>query len=134
VLQNVSSCPQSLHHGFFNLCCPLTLIPSSRRYGDTGVLSLAPLKRLAQIAWVMPSEPRPQPPCAESLPAQVKEGLSVATVVEESDAPPPPVIEVEGSGAPPPPATAAALEEGQAAVETAAPLPKRYQSHQPGLA
>jgi hypothetical protein len=45
----------------------------------------------------------------------------VATVVEESGAPPPPVIEVEESGAPPPPVTAAAVEEGRVAVETAVP-------------
>jgi hypothetical protein len=66
----------------------LTSILSSRRYVDTGELSLAPLKRLAQSAWVVPSEPRPQPPCVEPLPAQVEEGLLVATVVEESGAPP----------------------------------------------
>jgi hypothetical protein len=43
---------------------------------------------LAQSALVMPSEPRPQPPCAEPLPVQVEEGLGVATVVEKSGAPP----------------------------------------------
>jgi hypothetical protein len=97
---NVRSCPQSLHCGFFNLCCLLTLIPSFGRYADTGVLSLALLKRLAQSMRVVPSEPGPQPPCAEPLPAQVEEGLPVATVVEESGVPPSSVIEVEESGAP----------------------------------
>jgi hypothetical protein len=132
VLQNVSSHPQSLHHGFFNSCCSLTSILSSHRYTDTGVLSLAPLKRLSQSTRVVPSEPRPQPSCAEPLPTEVEEGLPVATAVEESGAPPPPVIEVEGSGASPLPATAAAVEEGRATVGTAAP--KRFRSHQPGLA
>jgi hypothetical protein len=47
------------------LCCLLTLIPSSRRYVDTDMLSLAPLKRLAQSARVVPSEPVPSP-CAPS--------------------------------------------------------------------
>jgi hypothetical protein len=31
----------------------------------------------------VPSESRPQPPYAESLPVQVKEGLVMATAVEE---------------------------------------------------
>jgi hypothetical protein len=76
------------------------------------MLSLAPLKRLAQSARVVPSEPRPQPPCAEPLPAQVEEWLPMATAVEESGAPPPPVIEVEESSAPPLSATATTVEEG----------------------
>jgi hypothetical protein len=71
------------------------------------VLSLAPLKRLAKSARVVPSEPRPQPPCAESLPAQLEEGLAVASRVEELGAPPLLVI-------------AATVEEGQTAVETTA--------------
>jgi hypothetical protein len=118
VLQNVSSRPRSLHRGLSDLFCLLTLLLSSRRYADTGVLSLAPLKPLAQSARVMPSEPYPQPPCAEPLPAQLEEGLAVATAEE--------------SGAPPSPITATAVEEGWTAVETAAP--KRHWSHQPGLA
>jgi hypothetical protein len=52
---------------------------------------------------------------------QVEEGLPVATTVEELGAPPPLVIEAEGPGAPPPSTTAAAVEEGQATVETTAP-------------
>jgi hypothetical protein len=101
------------------LFCSLTLILSSRRYADTGVLSLAPLKCLAQSARVVPSELRPQPPCAEPLPTQVEEGLAMATAVVESDAPPPPV-------------TAAVVEEGRTTVETAAP--KWHWNHRPGLA
>jgi hypothetical protein len=81
------------------LFCSLTLILSSRRYADTGVLSLAPLKWLTQSALVVPSEPRLQPPGAEPLLVQVEEGLVMATAVEES-------------GAPPPPAPAASVEEG----------------------
>jgi hypothetical protein len=83
------------------------------------VLSLAPLKRLAQSARVVPSEPRPQPPCADPLSAQVEEGLAVAIAVEESRTPPPLVIVVN-------------VEEGQTTMEMAAP--KRHWSHQPGLA
>jgi hypothetical protein len=82
------------------LFCSLTSILSSRRYDDTGVLNLAPLKRLAQSVRVVPSEPRPQLPCAEPLPVQVEEWLAVATTVEES-------------GAPPPPVTTSAIEEGR---------------------
>jgi hypothetical protein len=74
---------RSLHRGFFDLFCLLTLLLSSRRYADTGVLSLVPQKCLAQSARVVPSEPRPQPLCTELLPAQVEEGLVVATVMEE---------------------------------------------------
>jgi hypothetical protein len=66
-LQDVSSRPRSLHRKLFDLSCSLTLILSSRRHADIGVLSLAPLKLLALSARVMPSEPRPQPPCVESL-------------------------------------------------------------------
>jgi hypothetical protein len=58
-LQNVSFHRWSLHHGPFDLFCFLTLLLSSHRYDDTGVLSLTPLKHLAQSARVMPSEPRP---------------------------------------------------------------------------
>jgi hypothetical protein len=97
----------------------LTLILFSRRHTDTGVLSLAPLKRLAQSARVVPSELRPQPPCAKSLPVQVGEGLAMATAVEES-------------GAPPPPVTFAAVEEGRTTAETTAP--KRHWSHRLRLA
>jgi hypothetical protein len=71
------------------------------------VLSLAPLKRLALSAWVVPSKPHPQPPCDEPLPVQVKEGLAIATMVE-SDVPPPPVA-------------AAVVEEGRTVTETSAP-------------
>jgi hypothetical protein len=56
----------------------------------------------------------------------------VAATVEESEALPQRVIEVEESGTLPLLVTAATVEEGRAAVETAAP--KRYQSHQSGLA
>jgi hypothetical protein len=90
------------------LFCLLALLLSSRRYAAASMLSLAPLKCLAQIARVVPSEPRPQPPCAEPLSGQAEEGLAVATAMEES-------------GAPPPLVTAAAVEEEQTAVETAAP-------------
>jgi hypothetical protein len=54
-----------------------------------GVLSLAPLKSLAQSARVVPSKPRPQPLCTGPLPVQVEAGSAVATVVEESGVPPP---------------------------------------------
>jgi hypothetical protein len=80
------------------------------------VLSLAPLKRLALSAQVVPSEPRPQ---AEPLPVQVEEGLVVATVVEEP-------------GAPPLPVTAAIVEEGRTVTETTAP--RRHWRHRPGPA
>jgi hypothetical protein len=100
------------------LFCLLTLLLSSRRYANTGVLSPAPLKCLTQSARVVPSEPRPQPSCAEPLPAQVEEGLAMATTVEESGT------------LPPPPMTAAAIGEGRTVVETA--TPKRHWSHQPG--
>jgi hypothetical protein len=56
----------------------------------------------------VPSEPRPQPPCAEPLPLQVEEGLAVATAVEEL-------------GAPPPLVTTAVVEEGRTVTETTAP-------------
>jgi hypothetical protein len=77
-LQDVSSRARILHHRFSDLLCLLTLFLSSRRYADTGVLNLAPLKRLALSAWVVSSEPRPQPPRAEPLPTQAEEGLHVA--------------------------------------------------------
>jgi hypothetical protein len=86
----------------------LTSILSSRWYADTGVLSLAPLKRLAISTRVVPSEPRPQPLCAEPLLVHVEEGLAVAIVVEET-------------GALPPPVTATTVEEGRTTVETTAP-------------
>jgi hypothetical protein len=72
------------------------------------MLSLAPLKRLALSARVMPSEPRPQPPYAKPLPVQDEEGLAVDTAVEES-------------GAPPPPVTAVVVKEGRTVTETTAP-------------
>jgi hypothetical protein len=62
-LQDVSYHPLSLCHEFFNLSCLLNSTLSSRRHADTGVLSLAPLKRLALSAQVVPFEPHPQPPC-----------------------------------------------------------------------
>jgi hypothetical protein len=71
------------------------------------MLNLMPLKCLAQSAQVVPYEPRPQPPCAEPLPAQVEERLTVTTTVEES-------------GASPQPVAATVVEEGQTVVETAA--------------
>jgi hypothetical protein len=86
----------------------LNLVPSSHRYADTGILNLAPLKHLALSARVIPSEPRPQPPYAEPLSVQVEEGLAVATAVEDSAAPPPPVA-------------TAAIEEGQTVTEVTAP-------------
>jgi hypothetical protein len=46
---------------------------------------------LALSARVVPSKPHPQPPYADPLPVQVDEGLAVATVVEESVTPPPPM-------------------------------------------
>jgi hypothetical protein len=107
-LQNVSSRPWCIHCGFPDLFCLLALLLSSRRYADTSVLSLAPLKCLAQIARAVPSEPRPQPPCAEPLSGQAKERLAVATAMEESAVPPPLL-------------TAAAVEEERTAMETTAP-------------
>jgi hypothetical protein len=77
-------------------------------YADTGVLSLAPLKHLALSARVVPCEPRLQPPCAEPLPEQAEEEPTVVTAVKEPSALPPP-------------AAATTVEEGQTAVETAAP-------------
>jgi hypothetical protein len=107
-LQDVSSCPRNHHRRLFSLFCLLILVLSSRRNADTGVLSLAPLKRLALSAWVVPSEPRPQPPYTEPLPVQVEEGLAVTTVVEESAALPPPVA-------------ATAIEKERTVTETTAP-------------
>jgi hypothetical protein len=72
------------------------------------VLSLAPLKRLALSARVVTSEPHPEPPSTESLPAWVEEEPTVVAVVEESSAPPLPI-----------PATA--VEERQMVAETVAP-------------
>jgi hypothetical protein len=83
------------------------------------VLSLAPLERLALSAWVVPSEPRPQPPYTEPLPVQVEEWLAVATSVEEL-------------GTPPPPVTAAVVEEGRSVTKTTAP--KRHWRHRVGPA
>jgi hypothetical protein len=71
------------------------------------VLSLALLKRLALSAWVMTSEPRPQPPCAKPLPARAEEGPAIIATAKESSALPPPVA-------------ATVVEEGQPAVETTA--------------
>jgi hypothetical protein len=118
-LQDVSFHSRSLHCELFNLPCLLTLILSSRRHADTGVLRLAPLKRLALSARVMPSEPHPKPPYAEPLPVQVDEGLAVATAVEDS-------------GAPPPSVTSAVVEEEQTVTETTAP--KLHWIHRPGPA
>jgi hypothetical protein len=56
------------------------------------VLSLAPLKRLALSARVVPSEPRAQPPSVESLPARAEEEPTVVAAAEASSAPPPPVL------------------------------------------
>jgi hypothetical protein len=108
-LQDVSLCPRSLHHEPFSSFCSLILIPSSRRHADTSVLSLAPLKRLALSARVVPSEPHPQPPYGEPLSVQVEEGLIVATVVEESATPPSPVV------------AAATVEEERTVMETTTP-------------
>jgi hypothetical protein len=55
------------------------------------VLNLAPLKRLVLSARVVSSEPCPQPPSAESLPARAEEEPVVVAVVEELSVPPPPV-------------------------------------------
>jgi hypothetical protein len=70
--------------------------------------STTPLKCLAQSARVVPSELRPQPPCAEPFPVQVEEGLAVATAVEESGVPPPLVAVV-------------AVEEGRTTAESTTP-------------
>jgi hypothetical protein len=118
VLQDVSSCPQSHRHELFSLFCLLNLVLSSRRNADTGVLILAPLNRLALGARVVPSEPRPQPPYAEPLTAQVEEALAVATVLEELAMPPPPV-------------DAAAIKDGRSWRR---PLPKRHWGRRPGPA
>jgi hypothetical protein len=61
----------------------LTLFFTFSKAHRYGVLSLAPLKRLALSAWVVTSEPRPQPPCAELLPARAEEEPSVITAAEE---------------------------------------------------
>jgi hypothetical protein len=53
------------------------------RRADTGVLSLAPLKRVALSAHATPSEPHSKPPYADPLLVQDKEGLVVAVEVEE---------------------------------------------------
>jgi hypothetical protein len=74
VLQDVSSRPRILYRRFSDLLRLLSLLLSSYRYADTGMLSLVHLKRLAQSARVVPSEPRPQPPCSESLPRRLKRG------------------------------------------------------------
>jgi hypothetical protein len=72
----------------------LILVSSSPRYADNGVLSLAPLKRLALSVQVAPTEPRPQPPYVKPLPVQVKQVLDMAIVLEESAAPPPPTAAI----------------------------------------
>jgi hypothetical protein len=54
-------CPWSFHRRFSNLFYLFTLLLSSRRYADTSVLSLAPLKRLAQSAQVVHAKPIPSP-------------------------------------------------------------------------
>jgi hypothetical protein len=56
----------------------------------------------------MPSKPRPQPPYVESLLVHVEEGLAMATVVEES-------------GAPPPLVAATVVEVGRTVTEMTAP-------------
>jgi hypothetical protein len=84
------------------------LFLSSRRHTDTGILSLAPLKRLTLSVWVVPSEPHPQPPYAELLLVQVEEGLAMATAVDESTAPPTP-------------AAVTVVEEERAVTKTTAP-------------
>jgi hypothetical protein len=90
-LQDVSSRLRIFYRRFSDLLCSLTLLLSSRRNADAGVLSLAPLKRLSLSTWVVPSEPRPQPLCAEPLPAQAEEGPVMVAAVLEPSAPPPPV-------------------------------------------
>jgi hypothetical protein len=72
-------------HSFFNL------VLSFCRRVDTGVLSLAPLKRVALSARTAPSEPHSQPQYTEPLLVLVEEGLVVAVEVEEIAVPSPPV-------------------------------------------
>jgi hypothetical protein len=72
------------------------------------VLSLAPLKRLALSARVVPSEPCPQPPSVEPLTSRAEEESAVVAAARESSAPPPQV-------------PVAAIEEGQTAVEATTP-------------
>jgi hypothetical protein len=79
----------------------------SRRHADTGVLNLAPLKRLALSARVVTFELRPQPLSAELLPARAEEELAVVAVAEASSTPPPLV-------------PAIAIEEGQMGAEAVA--------------
>jgi hypothetical protein len=62
----------------------------------SSILSLAPVKRLALSARVVPFEPRPQPQYTKPLPVQVEEGLVVAVTVEESAAPFPSAATVVG--------------------------------------
>jgi hypothetical protein len=65
------------------------MLLSSRRYADTSVLSLVPLKHLALNAREVPSEPRSQPPRAEPLPTQAEDGPAMVAAVEEPSALPP---------------------------------------------
>jgi hypothetical protein len=100
-------------------CLLANLVLSYCRHADTNVLSLVSLKRLALSARVVPSEPRPQPSSAESLPVQVEEGLAVSVAVEESAAPSSP---------------AAATVVGEERVVTEMTAPKLNWSHRPRLA
>jgi hypothetical protein len=65
------------------------MLLSSRRYADTSVLSLVPLKHLALNAREVPSEPCSQPPRAEPLPTQAEDGPAMVAAVEEPSALPP---------------------------------------------
>jgi hypothetical protein len=57
-------------------CLFANLVLASCRDADTGVLSLAPLKRVALNARAAPLEPHSQPLHAEPLLVQVEEGWS----------------------------------------------------------
>jgi hypothetical protein len=105
VLQDVSS-PTS---DFFIAGLPLDLFAGvAFCLLVVGVLSLAPLKRLALSAWVVSSETRPQPPSVESLQAWAEEEPVV-------------VAAMGASGAPLPSVPSTAVEEGQMAAGATAP-------------
>jgi hypothetical protein len=88
------------------LFADVVFYPYHRR-ADTGVLSLAPLKRLALNAQVISSEPHPQPPSTKPAAPQAEEVLVSAAAAEASITPPPPV-------------PAAAFEEGEATTRVSA--------------
>jgi hypothetical protein len=101
----------------FDTFQPLSCLLCS--HADTGVLSLAPLKRVVLSVHGAPSEPRSLTTFVEPLAVQGHEGLVVAT-------------EVAGSSVPPPPVAAADTGEERVVTETAAPRWGRI--HRPGPA